>query len=594
MAKLTSRRIESLRKAVTQARQNFESFRKHRREVIQQLLGAHYYTGGDRVPINMLELLFNTLVSNLISGTPQALVSVKELSLMPAAATLEASINNTAKEIRLVKTLRNVVADAVLLMGVTKSGICSVGITVKGRNSEISSLEEQEGNRFHDYGQYFNDRVSPDDLVYDMTAHSFDTVQFIGNRYNLAYDALMKSDQFDSEVKANLKPRSRKEQDARGQEMTSALGGGGDDEYLARIEVYDLWLPADNLMVTFPAQPSGDPLIDKPLRTVEWDGPEEGPYHILAFSEVPDLAVPLAPVMPLYDLHELMNEVFTKQAGRAVGEKVVYTADPSMADDTDRIATASDQEIIPFQGQGVLNSISAGGVNPTSVGFVQVCRELFNYLAGNLDVTAGLSAPSETATQDLLLNRNASKRITNLALRTSEYIEEAFKDIAYYNWYDPLINQDVVKRLSVSGIEVPAKFTPESREGDFLQYNISIRPYAVGNQTPQQRLQTLMNIFREVILPLLPMFQQQGLGVDLPQFMKLIGKYTNQEDDLGSILRTIQPVMPQADSMGKPPVTSRNYTRKSVPGSSQGSMDEVMAALMSSGGNQRTSVQPVG
>lgn len=50
----------------------------------------------------------------------------------------------------------------------------------------------------------------------------------------------------------------------------------------------------------------------EPLRVVDWEGPESGPYHLLWYNEMPSNSFPLAPVTQWIDLNDGYNRVMRK------------------------------------------------------------------------------------------------------------------------------------------------------------------------------------------------------------------------------------------------------------------------------------------
>ena len=52
----------------------------------------------------------------------------------------------------------------------------------------------------------------------------------------------------------------------------------------------------------------------KPVRIVEWEGPENGPFHTLSLTcEVPDNIMPVSPAMNLKPLSDLVNGLLRKK-----------------------------------------------------------------------------------------------------------------------------------------------------------------------------------------------------------------------------------------------------------------------------------------
>jgi hypothetical protein len=55
------------------------------------------------------------------------------------------------------------------------------------------------------------------------------------------------------------------------------------------------------------------------------------------------------------------------------------------------------------------------------------------------------------------------------------------------------------------------------------------------NQTPESKVQTLLNIMGNVVYPNMQMLMQQGITVDMQKLLKIVGDYTNMSE-LESIL----------------------------------------------------------
>ena len=111
----------------------------------------------------------------------------------------------------------------------------------------------------------------------------------------------------------------------------------------------------------------------------------------------------------------------------------------------------------------------------------------------------------------------------------------------------------------------------------------------VRDKTPQHRLAGLMQIVKEILLPLMPIAQGQGVGLDVHALLAKMAKYMDQPD-LAEII-SIQEPPKQVENPGegpgvpgaapKPPETTRNYVRESMPGRTrQGNDRNMVSALM--------------
>ena len=145
----------------------------------------------------------------------------------------------------------------------------------------------------------------------------------------------------------------------------------------------------------------------------------------------------------------------------------------------------------------------------------------------------------------------------------------------WYLWYDPDPNQkDVIKTApGFPNIAIAVPFKPEDREGDFIQYNIKLEPYSMQHHSPESKLQGIRTILGEMVGPLMPMMQQQGVSLDIEQLFKVVSRLSNISE-LDDIIQYASPDMAQpvgeSDMVPKQaPVTTRNYTRRNIPGATQ-------------------------
>jgi hypothetical protein len=84
---------------------------------------------------------------------------------------------------------------------------------------------------------------------------------------------------------------------------------------------------------------------------------------------------------------------------------------------------------------------------------------------------------------------------------------------------------------------------------------------------------------------MMPLLQQQGIGLNIEALLKTISKYARLPE-LEEILIFADPQI-QSDqsvqSMGQSPTTTRNYVRRNVPGATRQGHDQVMQRLLMGG-----------
>ena len=223
-------------------------------------------------------------------------------------------------------------------------------------------------------------------------------------------------------------------------------------------------------------------------------------------------------------------------------------------------------------------------------------KELYSYFAGNLDMLGGLGPQSETLGQDQLLSASASMRIQKMQKEVTTFTTKVLQDLMFYLWYDPDPNQkDVIKKApGFESITIAVPFKPEDREGDYLQYNIKMEPYSMQHHSPESKLQGIRTILMEMIQPLLPIMEQQGVSLNIEKLFKAVSKLSDIPE-LDDIIEYTTPKLgnePIGESKevnaSKSPVTTRNYTRKSIPGKSDKGQSQIMQQVLMGGRPQKS------
>lgn len=582
---LDSRHMKRLNQAAEHSRLKLQAFREHRLEALKEFVGVHYSESGadDKVPVNLIELAHNVYTRQIAGGTSKSLISTPHQSLKSEALDFEADHNHLLKEINFGQTKQDWVSEAMFLDSHMK-----VGIT-EGAQGEINGF-------LHDAGQAFADIIDADDWVQDMNAKRYEQIQYAGNRYFFPYQQFMESSSFKSRTKdGKIKATIRKQINETGDPRASSLSAGRAetvDEFREMVELWDFWLPLEQVVVTFVASPSGGFAYYDPVRTVDWDGGERGPYHRLAFTRVPGNPIGLSPMAVMKDLHDLVNMLFRKLARQAQRQKTIGLVGPGGDKDAGRIIDANDGDYIRADNPQASRESSLGGPDATVSAFFLAAKDLaFSIPGGNLELLGGLSPQSDTLGQDQILSAQASKRLESMQETTAIAEQGVHEALGDYLWYDPLRDSKISRRIPGTNIDAPIRFAPEIREGDFLDYNFEQVPYSAATRTPAQRLQTVMNYTERIMLPLLPEMREQGLTVDVESLTRLTAKLSNTPELLDVVVSANGPLDSERGVTGstddrprQAPITTRNYVRKSVPsGGTRAGRDSTLAQVLIGG-----------
>lgn len=575
---LDSDDIRNLRQAMRFSRRQLGAPRGFRRKRIMEFVGRNYAEEGSerRTPVPFLALAVNLYRRQLAPRTPKSFVTSKHQELLPIAKRIQLGLNHLLQhEIRYKQTKRMLVLDALFLMGIAKVGLTKSGTV------EIDGY-------MHDVGKGYVDRIDLDDWLQDMSAKRWESLAYMGHRYRASYSAVMGDREMKN--KDGLQPTHRLSVDDDGEERLEALSRGDNrtdaDEYRQYVELWELWLPEDNLIVTLPVEESS-----KVLKIQEWEGPEFGPYHILQFGGVPDQLLPLAPSALWVELHTFANSIFRKLQNQATRQKKVlgYTGN---AEDAERIKTVNDGDGFRLDDPQGAKELSLGGIDQVNLAMFIQTRDLFSWFAGNLDTMGGLSPQAETLGQEEILRESSGRMLEDMLDLTLDFDHDIIRDSAWYMWEDPLVEMALQQPVKGSDRTITVNFTPEDREGNFIDFNIDIDPYAVQYQSPAARLNTL-NKFIQQLAPFIPMMEAQGITLDFEGWLREAARYADMPE-LERIIRFANPQQMEAGPVaasGRPAVTERRNIRINKPGRTRSGVDTALTQSLLGKGIQASEAE---
>jgi hypothetical protein len=523
VADFTSKQLERLQSSVNWTIRQIEYPRKKRVEGIKQFCGFHYQDGGyeKRVPVNMLALAVQIYVRQLAARAPRAMVSTDEKHLKPTALSLELAVNQIPEEIRLQQTLRRRVTEALFSIGIAKCGLSTAG--------SVNGIP---------YGKPFVDLVTLDDYFCDMTAKSWDQLDYEGNDYWADYEEIMESDDIKSSAKDQLEPDEYTNVGDRGEDRAEAISTDNATlSYREKLWMRDVFIPKEKIIVTYGVK------SNKLFRVTEWKGVECGPYHKLGYTDVPGNLLPLSPVALWRDLHELGNAIFRKLGNQADSQKTVLGFNGGDDEGAEEFKKANDGDGIRYSGQKP-EKLTAGGVDAKTLAFYLQCRDLYSYFAGNLDSLGGLAPLTDTVGQDKLLGAAASAQLRDMGGVTVDTITGIFQALAHYEWNDPVGKRTLEKEIPGTGVSIPVEWGRKQKKGDLKDYDISIDVYSLQDASPNVRLQKLGLITQQYVMPLAPLIQEAGGTIDVQAILRLVARYADMPE-MAEIVTFMNPQLPQ-------------------------------------------------
>lgn len=569
-----------LSSAIEWSRLRMQPFRERRMSAIRQYLGAHYGTAGERMPLNMIELAIGIFRRELAARNPGVIVRSRSRELKPVARKMELAINHVLKEMDLARTLQEVVFDSIFSMGVVKIG--------------VTETDGARGFR-HDADLPFVDPVLLDDLVLDMRASRWEAQQFMGNRYVLPFDVAKKSKLYNLRGLSPTRPTPWNETGDSRQSVLSTQGLMDEDaELMPTIELWDIWIPLEGKICTYAADDSGKIVCDRPVREVDWDGPEEGPYVALSLGELSGNLMPVPPINNLIDLNEAINRSFRKLVRQVDRAKSVTMVAGGADEDGNRLVNCDDGDVIRVDRPEAIQQVNFGGVDQMTLAFTLQMRDIFSYMAGNLDAMGGLSQSAGTLGQEQIIQASSSQKIRDYQSRMLGFTRRIVRQVASYVFHDPDTRWQIMMPLAERGIEVPLEFTPEEREeDDFLEMEFDIAPASMQDPSNVQRVEMMSKVVTQYLAPLMPAMQAQGTTIDVSAFIREMADLTNTPElkDLVVPAQLAQEsVMRNAQGEGvgatpKPSMTTRRYERVNKSTGGTRSARDNMAVRALSGSN---------
>ena len=577
MARPNKAQIKRLQESMNWSYRQLEPFRENDLRAMEQYVGRHYSKGGSNktVPFSLLELAVSTYTQRLSGGKPQVLFTTPHDAIQEQKSKLQTGTNHLLGEIDFADTLMDVVQGAFFSMGILKIGLDQIG--------------QREWNGFlHDVMQPFADSITLDNWVHDMSATRWDKVQYCGDRYSIDLEDAKEMFEHGDKLKPLTDTERTSDGEARLKEMTQ--GSGYNREYYREIgEVWDIWDPRENIIITLAAG-DGSPTdtSGEVLNIMDWHGPERGPYRLLRFNPVRGNIMPLPPVALWRDMHELSNNVMRKLGRQAARQKTVYGVQPGGEADGNTAMQANDGEMVKILNPKSIANLSFPGVEPAQLAFLIQIKNMASWLWGNLDALGGLSPQADTLGQDRLLTASASQRLVKMQNTVQSFTVDAIRGLAEFLYTDPGIIQPQTKRFGSTS--VPVYWTPEDREADFLEYNMTLEAYSLQYRSPSERLETIRQTMMQMFIPFQQAMQMQGIHLDFEALYKIVGDYTGL-DELKELLIYTNPSGGEAGPVNparalQSPVTSRTNTRVNRPGATSQGKDEAMMGQMLGMGQQ--------
>ena len=502
--------------AVKSGFDRLKTYRRNRAMFIKKYVGQYYakaYGITGQQPINLIYNAIRVTIPNIIMKNGLNRVVTEILPYRQYADMLSLGLDFNQKKMKLKNTLRAGTVDAFFGMGVYKTGISMSGQVLN------------ENNNLIDPGQLYTDIVDLDNLTMDPTCYRREEATFLGDKIRVPRQTLLDTNGINSDLvmqlpKCNAQAGSDKGTHTLTQTQMQTLDMQNLQDYVYVVEV---WIPGANVIALIP-----DPhvkMFDDFISVKDYYGPDIGPYTFEVLTPpVPNNPLPLAPVGIWYDLADIANRTFKKEADQAERQKDVLVFDPAQSDTAQDILDAEDGEYVASNDPKAVQVLKLGGQRREGEAFMQQAQLWFNYMSGNPDQMAGLKSDANTATQADILYSNANIGVED----TKGIIYDVAADIsakqAWFMHNDPLMHQVLCKRQP-GDVQTQIVLTPEQQQGDWLDYSFEIIPKSMAIINPAIRSKRIVE-FATNILPAAVnatmMMLQMGQPFNLVGYLTLI------------------------------------------------------------------------
>ena len=525
--------------------------------MIEHYCGSWYDTttpqDDGKILVNLMNQTARIYTVALAANNPQVLVSVPRMESLPFARRFEVNLNKLISDMALDKTFQAIVLDAFFCLG------CGV-VMMRDTDTRFHGLLESEEDVWLDPGEPWLNRVSLDDLIVDMPAKERSKMRYCGHRYRADYEKVMDEPGYNKKVKDKLKPTGREAFDSTGATREIGVDQSEDDDLKDMVWLQDLWIAENKSIVTMPCEQDLEPLIER-----EWTGSQAGPYKFLSLGDVPDRIIPASPAINLFGMHLQQNRLHVRMEADSDAHRNVNIYPPGKEDLANTVRTGERNGWYQGQSPEQIKQFEVGGIDQRDMAMATFLQDEYDRFANNLQAMGGLGPQAATVGQEELIHGQLTKNVADMRMAVVSFASECILDLGHLMWEDRMLELHSSVPVGNSGIEVSSDWTPEYRVGDFEDYEFRVEPYSMVFKTPEQKLQELFQVLRE-IAPLWPMFQASGATLDCEAIVDEIARLKNRPEFKRFVTFASPASMLGGDqnTIRSPAVTSRETVRRNV------------------------------
>lgn len=503
-------RAEVLVRKVNAGFRRMQPFRDARKKVIDEYL-SNYYGSNEptKRPWNLVRQMIRTYTPKIVQHNPKVLVTPKRSMLKWDALMLEMAMEHLNEETEFCRVMRELVVDAFMLMGIAYTTL------------EASGAGKIIDEKFIPSGSITTRRISFDQFVVSPAATVIWDSEFYGHRCLYTKEGMLDAG-YDPET-IEMLPRANDEM----HRSASYASRGGisnhqmDPDY-ERVYVTELYFPHENMVRTISGHRDQEapPIL---LREHEYEGPDTGPYDFLGYDWPPDNIFPVSPALANLDLHLAANDLGKRILHQIQAMKNIVVGPKEIEDDLDEVKNATDLAVLALGNPDLIKSLAVGGPSSAALQIHDWLQRQSAALSGNTDLLGGIRSQAKTATEAEQLFSSANTSLEDMREQVQQFVTGIQKKRAWFLHHDPYIELPMTRRLP-EGIEIPVRYSADSRRGAFLDFNFAIEPYSMATEPPEMRFQKLQQFTTNFLLGAVQVWMATGGALDLNELVREGGR----------------------------------------------------------------------
>ncbi len=506
MSMLSPKYVMALQAAIVEAEKVAATLARQRTEYIKAYAGRHALLDENVLP-SPIPLLYTTIaiyIAQLVAQHPAAMVTSKYRPYRPFAKTMEAHLEGKIRELDMRGILRSGVFDAMLGQAVFYTGLHRTGeVDINGSSYDVASS--------------YISLVSNQSYVIDPECRKREEALFEGHRMELPLEYCQ--DAYDHADK--LTPSAEAYGQVSEDDKTNAQLRGERRDLEEMCQFHAVWLPKyDNVIAYIPIEGQGD----QPLKIMDYDGPDDGPYDMLGFMPMSGSPFPVPPAAVWSDLDAMVNQLARTFADQAKEMKKLLAYEAGFEDDADRILKAPNMAALKVSDITKLKEFTFGEPSQMLQPLISWLMSVGSTMMGNTDLLGGLSASADSATEAGLMQVNAGVKMSDMRGQVEAVTANLLKKVAYHEFTDPLLDSTVYQTIRGTDIELSTRLTPDTIEGRYFDYIFKIQPYSMAPKNPEKNAMQILQWVTQGIFPLLNLDPQLAEQVNSEALIKAMGQ----------------------------------------------------------------------